>query len=291
MVGVLAGVPLHSTVVAALRSAAIARMGDPVDTRTLLVEIMRADIAGDWSRICLHAGDIEAIADKLVTDPMAVGLWHWENVQLTGRCAMALDIAWRLAHRYALWPIPAGLVVLGLIADDSVGAARALRDGLSRPDLLDLVQSDVLGTTLSGIDYTLATVVGEARTAQPTRNPRGNPPLPDDRIRSPRSRAAGNWPVAESPGPQADQRTGTNRRGVFLAAAIALVVLLIFNAEKPEESERRPSRVTPTPAMTSWTPLPTFDWTPPRMPRYTITFRTQPRAGNGSGPPCTPCGQ
>lgn len=283
MVGVLAGVPLHSTVVAALRGAAATRVPDPVDTHTLLVEIMRADMTGDWSRICLHAGDIEAIADKLVIDPVTVGVWHWENIQLTDRCAMALDIAWRLAHRYGLWPVPAGLVVLGLVADDSAAAARALRDGMSRPQLLELVQSDVLGTTLSGIDHTLATVLGESGTAQRARrHPRGSRPVAAGRASSRRTAGAGNWPVAGPPSGQGDWRIGTNRGAAAFVAATCCVVLALVGAAMllgdPDEST--PTRTTSTPRTIVWQP-PTFTVpTLPPMPSLSWTVRPRPPGGS-----------
>ncbi|MEV5649751.1 hypothetical protein AB0L57_16020 [Nocardia sp. NPDC052254] len=164
MITVLAGVPLHPAVSAALRHAANRVAPGPVDTRALLVALIQADVAGDWSRIRLQAGDFDALAAADVADPDPGVSGGWENVPVTDSCAIALDIAGRVAGRFTLWPLPVGAVVLGLLADDSCAAARASA-AMERGELLDAVQADVLGTTLDGIGTLLPALVDEARRA------------------------------------------------------------------------------------------------------------------------------
>ncbi|WP_280265976.1 hypothetical protein [Nocardia wallacei] len=159
---VLDGVELHESVVVALRTAGSRVPRRPVDTRDLLVALMRADTAGAWDRVWLHCGDPDGIAGKVVLDAANGSSASWEDVPLTDSCATALDIAGRLAHRYNLRPLPVGVLALALVADESSAAARAL-DGLERAELLRLLQSDVLGLPLGGIETTLPRLVAEAR--------------------------------------------------------------------------------------------------------------------------------
>ncbi|MEU0545938.1 hypothetical protein ABZ319_39315 [Nocardia sp. NPDC005978] len=247
MIRNFAGIPLHSTVEAALRSAAALRVRGPVDTHTLLVELMRADTSGDWSRICLNTGSIDAIADKLVIDPPKHGAWYWERVPLTDSCALALDVAWRLAHRYALLPIPLGLVVIGLVADDSA-ASRALRDGMAPGELLTLLQTDVLGTTLSGLDGMIITVLSEARAVQRQRS------------------ASLARPTPAAFGSAAAPPLSTRRKVVTTAVVTAFLAALgwaIFIYEEPSKSPKVPSPPkTFAPTSYTWKPPPSLTFNP-----------------------------
>ncbi|MEC3919415.1 hypothetical protein [Nocardia sp. CDC160] len=107
---ILAGAPLHPAVIAALRAAAADAGSRPIDTRDLLVALMHADQSGEWSRIWLHTGDIDAIAGTVAVDPEPASSAVWEGVPATDTCAIALDVSGRLAFRYNLWPIPVGLI-------------------------------------------------------------------------------------------------------------------------------------------------------------------------------------
>lgn len=178
---VLPCVPLHPTVVTALRAAGARGGIVPVDTRDLLVALMRADSSGSWHRVWLHCGDSDAVAGQLAIDPVAASTREWENIQLTGTCAVALEVAWRLAYRYNLGPLSAGIVAISLVADDSSAAAQALRaGGLTRDELLETLQSDILGVPLRGLDTVLPTVLAESqptRSTNPPRVPAGPPPV------------------------------------------------------------------------------------------------------------------
>ncbi|WP_316777339.1 hypothetical protein [Streptomyces sasae] len=177
----LDGVPPHGTVAAALQWAARQAGGRPVSTLDLLVALMRADSTGEWHRLWLHCGDADAIAAKPVQDPASEARGPWKGTPLTHTCAEALDVSRRLAERYGFSPLPAGILALGLVADDTSAASRALGQGLGRQDLLQLLQDAILGTTLSSLRTTLpkalaeSAVVGEAAVAIPPHTP---PPTP-----------------------------------------------------------------------------------------------------------------
>lgn len=172
---VLAGAPLHPTVVTAFRAAGARVAPHPVDTRDLLVALMRADASGKWSRVWLHTGDIDAIASAVVLDPATGSSAAWETIPVTDTCAVALDIGGRLASRYNLWPLPVGLVALGLVADDSSAAAQALCAGVTHAELLRLLQSEIVGMPLSGIEAILPTVEARAREAHRSGHPASSP--------------------------------------------------------------------------------------------------------------------
>ncbi|MFE3188561.1 hypothetical protein ACFXHA_06095 [Nocardia sp. NPDC059240] len=157
--GVLTGAPLHSTVVAALREAGERVSPHPVDTRDLLVALIRADEPSRWSRILLHTGDADALAVEPVLDPASGTSSDWSGIPVTDSCAVALDIAGRLAQRYSKWPMPVGILVLGLIADESTAAAQVLAAGLDRAQLLRHIQDEVLGSSLDGLDTMLRSLV------------------------------------------------------------------------------------------------------------------------------------
>ncbi|MFE5286324.1 hypothetical protein ACFRAQ_15270 [Nocardia sp. NPDC056611] len=266
MAGVLDGARFHTTVVVALRLAAVARAPAPIDTGDLLVALLRADGSGDWSRICLDTGDADAIERKGMIDRPSRGAGRWENVRLTDQCAIALEVSGRLATRYRLWPIPVGLVVLGLIADESAAAARALHAGLQRRELLDRVQSDVLGSMLDRIEHTLPTVLREAGVASYQAQPVRRPAVP----RAPSAPRTRNVPQRQAPSAEPGKREST----LIMVAAVAIAGVFVFvlamalraphtdpPARQPNFTLVRPSFVQPT---FSYSPLPSF--VPPVLP-------------------------
>ncbi|WP_280425925.1 hypothetical protein [Nocardia carnea] len=149
------GLPLHPTVVNALWQAKSEAGSRPVDTRGLLVALMRVDTPGNWERIRLHCGDCNSLAEKVAVDPAPGITAHWEGIRLTDTCAQALRTAVELAQHNNLHGVPAGMLALGLLADSSTAAAQVLHDGLGHRELLDIVHADVLGGTFTGIDAEL----------------------------------------------------------------------------------------------------------------------------------------
>ncbi|UGT39546.1 hypothetical protein LTV02_26225 [Nocardia yamanashiensis] len=148
--------------IAALRTAS-QRISHSIDTRDLLVALMRVDESANWSRIRLHAGDIDAIAGKVALDPLNRSTADWNGTPVTGSCAAALDVAARLAGHYNLWPLPPGMLALGLVADESSSAAQVLGNDLGHGELLRLIQDEVLGVALHGLDAVLPAMVAAAR--------------------------------------------------------------------------------------------------------------------------------
>ncbi|GAB2719246.1 hypothetical protein [Nocardia thraciensis] len=169
--GITVDLPLHPDVVNALWQARSDAGPEPVDTQDLLVALMRMDSSGRWNRIELHCGDSEILAGKVALDPAADSSTHWEGIRLTDTCATALRTAVDLAHRYAMPGVPAGIVALALVADGSTAAAQVLNDGLGRQDLLDLVQADVLGTTLTGLESVLSSAPPPPEISAPATSP------------------------------------------------------------------------------------------------------------------------
>ncbi|UGT61796.1 hypothetical protein [Nocardia asteroides] len=109
MARVLDGVQIDTAVEAALRAAAVRR--SPVDTGALLAEL---------------PGIVPSAVIAREPDPGGAGGLRWRDIPLTDSCATALVTAARLAERQARTPVPAELVVLGLITDPASGASRAL---------------------------------------------------------------------------------------------------------------------------------------------------------------------
>lgn len=147
----LARMPLTETVESALRAAAAqaGRRDRPLDTKTLLVALMDADPAGRWDRIWLESRSREAIEQAGYEDP-PLPVCHWNNVAMTGACARAFETAWRVSQQYRLTPLQLGVLVLGLIADKSSAASRALNidDQDQQTSMARLIQENLIGTDL-----------------------------------------------------------------------------------------------------------------------------------------------
>ncbi|MEV6072515.1 hypothetical protein AB0L82_38740 [Nocardia sp. NPDC052001] len=203
------------------------------------MELMRADSVGRWGRIQLYSGDPDAVGRKPVSEPVGSGSFSWNGVPLTDACAAGMEVAGRLAYRYELWPLPVGMLVLGLVADERSAAARALReDGLDRIGLLDAIQSDVLGTRLDGIDSVLPMVLGE--TGQMLRTP---PKRQAVVPRAPRSPATPRQPSK----PRSPSKPWSRRRRWAVAGAVVICMALsyIVNMQLAKRGEK-PSLVANT---------------------------------------------
>ncbi|WP_040815646.1 hypothetical protein [Nocardia concava] len=157
---ILVGVPVQGTVDLALRATGAAVAPRALDTQALLITLMRADSAGQWYRLWLRAGGLETITGRVVLDPVDYAAATWEGIPLTYACARALDIAARLSQRYDIWPLTVGMVSIGLVADPSAGAAQALGTA-DRDEVLEILQADVLGVRLTGIEHILRQVLAE----------------------------------------------------------------------------------------------------------------------------------
>ncbi|HEY7265801.1 MAG TPA: PQQ-binding-like beta-propeller repeat protein [Trebonia sp.] len=238
---------LGEAVVAALRLAAAERPpGAPLTTGRVLSALARVDVTNDWQRIWLHTGDPVLIDLAEAPDPPdtplpASGLravrdcWRWEGVPVSASLARALTLLKRLCSSYRLEPVPSGAMALALLADPASGATRALLrpGGLPHENLLELIQSDLLDTTLVGVGDLIAASNrtagnGQAVTpAAPVPSASSVPPSSEAPFRSALAGA-----VPRGPRATAAARRGVRRRllrwRVLSCLALALTVMAIF---------------------------------------------------------------
>ena len=237
---------LGETVVAALRLAAAERpSGAPLTTGRVLSALARVDMTNDWQRIWLHTGDpmLTDLADT--PDPAGAQLpdsglravrdcRQWQGVPISGSLARALTLLKRICSRYHLVPAPSGAMALALLADPASGATRALLrpGGPSHENLLELIQSDLLDTTLVGVGDLIAAsdrTAGSGHAVTPaTPVPSASSVLPSDApVRSVSASA-----VPRGPWATAAARRGVRRRLLHWRAlsclALALTVVAIF---------------------------------------------------------------
>lgn len=172
------GVPPHSTIITALRLAGRRGEGRPVGTMDLLIAVMNSDMSGQWQRIWLESGSVEAIAARSTHDPDPWPDDIWHGVTLTHTCMVAVEASSLLAARYRLVPMPVGVLVLGLLADPDCAAAGALGEPVDRQTLLDLVQDAILGVRLRYLETVLPETLAEAREALEPLTP-AMPPVTD----------------------------------------------------------------------------------------------------------------
>ncbi len=151
----LRDVPLTETVTAALDHATdiASRRGGAVDTKTLMLALMDADAVGQWDRIWLHGGGRQALEQATGEDPPLAPFDLGNQGGLTGACATACMTAVRLCQQHQLFPMPAGALALGLIADPSYAAcaAMALRDQQRHRRMTALIQQDLLGMSMEDV--------------------------------------------------------------------------------------------------------------------------------------------
>jgi len=145
--------------------------GSSLTTGRVLAALSRTDLTGDWQRIWLHTGDPLGIG--LAEEPDDFGdspAQSLEGVPLSGRLADSMRLLYRITSAYRLEPAPSGALAVALLADPVAGATRALlRFGLlSHDELLAMVQSELLHTTLVGLDQLITTDEAVARPAAVT---------------------------------------------------------------------------------------------------------------------------
>lgn len=150
---------LSEAATAALRLAATQRAaGGYLTTGRVLAALARTDASSTWERLWLHAGHPDDFGladapDALAREPSGT----WEGVPLSPDMHNALLTLRRLCEAYKLAPASAGALALALVADQEGGAARILRhQGIPHPDLLEIVQADLIGVHLEGLDELIA---------------------------------------------------------------------------------------------------------------------------------------
>jgi hypothetical protein len=152
-VRVFDGMILSADSVAALEIASSRCASRLLGTFDVLAALLDVDQAGDWAWLQLESAPIVAASAHLFRDAdMSVG-GTWHNVPLTVDACKALRVAEGIGRRYGLVPLPPGAIAIGLVWDESSGAARALLASGELPPgrLLELVQDAILGTRLVGL--------------------------------------------------------------------------------------------------------------------------------------------
>jgi hypothetical protein len=246
---------LSEVVVAAFRLAARERPpGLPLATSRILAALSRVDIANDWQHISLYTGDPlrtglgEVHDEPYRTAPASPAAgWSdevhapdslptWEGVPISERLVAALALVGRICDAYRLGPAPSGAMVLALVADPENGAARTLlRSGsITHGELLDLIQDDLLGTRLDGLDRTLASAqphVGTPVVATPAAPSFPGSPAPG----TPTASSAASTAVATNLATAArgmgyfpGRRWPTRKWRLLSAACLALIAVGLF---------------------------------------------------------------
>ena len=174
---------LSETVHSALVLAATDwRLGGRLHTGPVLDALARVNVIGDWDRLWLYAGQPDQIGLAFVMDPEAGGgdaaprsCGTWEGVPLSAAMSESMALLARLAEAYSMRPVPPGVLALALVAAPLSGAARALtaHGRVTLDDLLETIQSDLLGSQLTGLDQLLAqaTPAGRQRFPQEDKPP------------------------------------------------------------------------------------------------------------------------
>ena len=149
-----AGLPLTAATADILELAVERRDHTPLDTFTVLVASIEAAFGHHWETVQLRATFIDAADSRRFADPGGASAAEWRGHALTQGAAAAFAAAADLARRYDLLPLPPGVLALGLAWRPDSGAARALLEEseLSHPQLLELLQDEVLGTSLVGLE-------------------------------------------------------------------------------------------------------------------------------------------
>jgi hypothetical protein len=140
---------LATSTVAVLELAAARRAGWPLDTFQILCALIEMDEAS-WATVLLRTTYVTADNSDVYMDRPADIAGDWEGVPLTAHAAAACRVAAEISATYDLRPLPPGVLALGLVADPSSGASRALLEesDLSHTELADLLQHELLGAGL-----------------------------------------------------------------------------------------------------------------------------------------------
>jgi hypothetical protein len=160
---------LSEIVHSALTLAATGRgAGSALQTGPVLDALARLDHLGDWSRLWLNAGRAEDIGLADVPDievpppagTVAMPVKTWHGVALSSAMRESMTLLVRLAEGYKMIPVPPGALALALVAVQSGGASQTLlaAGNATHEEFLRIIESDLLGTDLDGLDEVLAPV-------------------------------------------------------------------------------------------------------------------------------------
>ena len=171
--------------------------GHLLTTSRLLSALSRVDVTNDWQRFWLHTGEPPQLAGY--PDSPGRPAVRWDGMELSAELAQALNTLARICAAYGYDPAPSGAVALALLASPSSGAAQALLStgALTHPQLLALVQSELLNDELTGLAQLIAPERARPQEAVPS-GPSGHPPVLTRPVAQ--ARPAPSAPVPDFPG-------------------------------------------------------------------------------------------
>ena len=102
---------------AAMEVAAGRRAGKPLGTLDILIAIIAIDTIGMWQTVLLRTAFVTAEDTARFPDHHAEKSGAWSNVPLTRDATEALAVAAKIAEDYKMWPMPPGVLALGLFWD------------------------------------------------------------------------------------------------------------------------------------------------------------------------------
>jgi hypothetical protein len=240
---------LSEAATAAMRLAAGRRPdGWPLTTAAVFAALPEVDHEAAWERLWLQTGDPRALRLPDAPDGGALSAARWAGAPATRDLAVALSLAEEMREAYGFPVVTPGLMAVALVADPAFGAARVLTgSGLTHEALLDLVQSEIFGSTLenlpglvdrhlSGRRLAPAAVVMSLAVPQPA----PAPPIP---ALEPVRTAA----PEPSPAPPATAVRPRLRRAGWVALSILSVLGILFATRTSPSFHSSPPRITDPP--------------------------------------------
>ncbi len=152
----LGGVGVADVVATAIHSALNSCIEkELLGTCAILLSLMEADAASNWNRINLYFPPRLGEAKRgLFPDPPLGTGGQLKGTSLTVSGARALRTAARISLQFNLSPMPAGVLLLGLVANLDSGACRALGivNASEQDEMIRLIQEDLLQVHLGGLN-------------------------------------------------------------------------------------------------------------------------------------------
>ncbi|MDX8141568.1 hypothetical protein SK854_05550 [Lentzea sp. BCCO 10_0061] len=140
------------------RAARGTPQGQVLQTGRVLLELARADIHGNWSQFWLHTGFPKPYKLLDAADGARPSDSTWNGVPMSSDLHASLALAQTFTRVYEMSPVVPGGLVLALVSKQDSGATRALLTNgeISHPELLEVVQRELLGVALENLDQVIA---------------------------------------------------------------------------------------------------------------------------------------
>ena len=151
----------HSDTVRAVLERAVASAQDegPLQTGSVLSAVFVVYSTGKWAAVWSsvwpsYAGNADTLLASAIDMRSTASGRSWRGTQLSQDLLVSLLLLDRTSETYKMDPIPPGAVVLALALHPGTGAARYLAElgGSTHAELLDRIQSDLIGGKLEGFD-------------------------------------------------------------------------------------------------------------------------------------------